>query len=405
MQSTQPTTAKQPMRARQCAISGGLVVAPRVAGLVATLVLLIATSASAHLPKRPLRWANAGFARHSQAVEHVTLRGADERGNRTFIRFSMANAGYKKGRLTITVLQGVGAKRVYGKQTFNPGSYAVFEDRFGLQAGGNVLEVKGGKLHMRFQLGELTGTATLTPRGSGLTLNDRGPSGWIRRDLLTPWAKLSVDLRDSKGLTAKLDSTVFAVHEASTIKAHRTYDRVVQLHQVRGSRLTVVDYLVGPEERQRRPLGFVIVRGGGQRFVGRVTREERTAERNDRGNGYKVPWHIAVHAEHRGKVADVQLTTGRQVARQDDLAKLGFFARKAVGLLIHPYTYTLAGTWKAAITSATAAPGTHAVRVAGGQPPPAPASAASGPAGAQVAAASAVITTEGKAHYKYAQAR
>lgn len=355
--------------------------------MIATLAVLLlsANVASARLPKRPLHWAGTNFAKHSQAVEHLTLRGADSRGNRTFIRYSMANAGYKKGKLTITVLQRTPAGTLYGKQTFKRGRYTVFRDHFGLRAGGNVMEVKGGKLMMTFQLKGVTGTAVMTPRGSGLSLKDRDSSGWLRRTLLSPWAKVEVDLRNPKGQTAKMKTTVFAVHEASTLKAHRTYDRVVQFHKVRGGRVAVVDYIVAPTERKHRPLGFVILRGGGQRFVGKVTEERRTAERLDKRNDYRVPWQIDVRASRRGKTADVRLTTSRQVSRKDDLAKMGFFARKAVGMLIHPYTYTLAGTWSATVQAAPTAPKTAA--------------AAAAPA------AAAPVAVTGKARFKYAQAR
>ncbi len=364
---------------------------------LALLTLGATTAASAGLPKGPMRWASKGFAKHSEAVEHLTLRGATSAGQRTFIRFSVANAGYRKGKLTITVQQRTASGTVYGKQTFKRGAYTVFKDRFGLRAGDNLLEVRGGKLHMQFSVGAAKGTAVLTPRGRGLRLKDRGPSGWIRRDVLSPWASVKLDLTGAKGARADLTTTVFAVHEASTIKAHRVYNHVVQLHRVRGNSLTVVDYLVAPKERGRRVLGFVILRGRGQRFVGAITAERRLAQRKDARNGYQVPWRIEVDAARGTKQAQVVLQTARQVSRKDDLAKLGFFTRKAVSLLIHPFTYGLAGTWEASVRSGQPKPAAAAVAPAG---PP-----AVGPAATQAPSPAPPAVRKGTARFKYAQAR
>ncbi len=82
---------------------------------------------------------------------------------------------------------------------------------------------------------------------------------------------------------------------------------------------------------------------GNQRYVGPVTSERRTAQRADRGNGYHVPYLIEVESKTGAQTAGVLLKAKRRVSRLDDLANLGFFTRKAVGLLIHPYTYLLAG--------------------------------------------------------------
>ncbi|MCO4762599.1 MAG: hypothetical protein KC502_13895 [Myxococcales bacterium] len=336
-----------------------------LAPILVALFVLTPLVASAGIPDKPLNWSKRGFAKHSEAVEHFTLRGADSRGRWTFIRFSVANAGYRKGKLEITLLQRMnGGKGVYGKAKFKRGKYTIFKDRFGLVAGGNRLEIKDGKVHMTFALGALTGTAVLTPHGPRLKLRDRGPSGWIRRDLLTPWGSLVVNAHKKGVGPVNVTTTVFAVHEASTIKAHRTYDKSVQIHSVRGRRAHVVDYIVAPKERRHRPLGFVILRGKGTRFVGRITQEKRSAERRDKGNDYRVPWQIDVTAERGKRRAAVNVQVRRQLKRKDDLAKLGFFARKAVSFLIHPFTYTLDAQWRATVSAVGVAPAAAAAQVA-----------------------------------------
>ena len=311
--------------------------------LLVGLVLCLSASVGVAVPNQPLHWAGNSFSRHGEAVEHVTIRGQSKAGHSTFIRFALANAAFKSGALTITFKQETKKGTLYAKKTYKRGAYKVFTNRFGLQAGGNRLEIAEGHLTMVFDLGSVRGMATVVSKAKAQTVRDRDNSGWIQRRLLIPRGKYYVEAANAAGLTAKLEGTVFAVHEASTVKAHRSYSRSVQLHHTRRGHVYLVDYIVGPKERNHRPLGFVVLLGGKHHYVGPVTAERRTVERIDRHNNYRVPYHILVDSKAGARAARVILKAKRRVSRRDDLANLGFFARKAVGFLIHPYTYLLAG--------------------------------------------------------------
>ena len=319
--------------------------APLAALATATLVLsLTATSpAMAAVPDKPLYWSTSGFNKHSEAVEHITIRARLAGGLDTFIRFSVANAAYKKGALTITFKQQSAAGTLYAKKNFKRGRYSAPTGRFGLVAGGNSISVEQGSLVVRVAMGRVKATARLKPHAGPITVRDTDKGAWIRRSLIVPRGTLTVTASDKGGRKVSASGTAFAVHEASKIKAHRTYERSVQLHHIRGARIALVDYIVGPNERGYRPLGFMVLYGGGVSHVGKVTAEKRTAERRDKGNDYRVPWNILVTSKVGERHATVELKASRQVSRKDDLAKLSYFTRKAVSFLIHPFTYGLRG--------------------------------------------------------------
>ncbi|GEM_PF-3406234 len=322
--------------------------------LVATTATFFALSLTpaafaASISNKPLHWSSRAFAKHGEAVEHITFRGATAKGHTTFIRWSMANAGYKKGKLKITFQQQSPTGTLYDEQEFKRGTYTVAADRLAITAGKNTLAVKGGKLVMHFEFGRIKGDAVLSAGRTGPTLRDRDKTGWIKRQLLCAWGDLAINATDSRGRTANLTSNVFAVHDASTIKAHRTYDRSIQLHKVRGKKMRVVDFIIAPKERAHRPLGFVILRGG-MSYVGKVTAERRTAVKVDGDNDYQVPYSIAVESKARKATATVILAAKKRIKRRDDLKGLNWFARKAVAVFIHPYTYTLRGEVQVALT-------------------------------------------------------
>ncbi len=316
--------------------------------------LLVASSVGAAVPDKPVYWAHKGFNNHDQAVETITVRARLAGGHDTFIRFSVANAGYKKGALTIKFRQGSAAGTLYGSQTWKRGKFTATANRFGFVAGANSLSVDKGKLVVRLAFGTIRVTATLTPRAAPLAVRDVDGRAWMRRSLLVPYGTLHVQATDTSGRKVDASGTAFAMHEASKIKAHRTWDRSVQLHRIRGNQLTLVDYIVGPSERKRRVLGFVVLCGGGMNHVGKVVAEERSMQRLDKRNDYKVPWKIKVNSERAGRRAVVEFNASAQVSRKDDLAKLGYFTRKAVSLLIHPFTYGMRGEVQATLAVTTA---------------------------------------------------
>lgn len=328
-----------------------------VAIALATVAATATVGQAASVKDKPLHWAKASFNGNDEAVEHITFRGATAAGQRTFIRWSVANAGRKKGKLTVTFLQQNAGGTLYSEQHFARGKYRVDVAKLGISAGGNVLKVIGGQVHMIFALPKVSGTAVLSSGRRGPVASDRHGGRWIRRELLSAWGQLKIDAKASDGRQCNVESTVFTVHEASNLKAHRVYDRSVQVHHVRGKRMRVLDYIVAPSERSHRPLGFVILRGGGS-YVGLVNSEKRSAEKVDGKTDYQVPWRVDVSSSTKSKTAHLVVTAARQIKRKDDLAGLNWFVRKAVAMWMHPWTFTMRGDLQASVHSNSAAPST-----------------------------------------------
>ena len=315
-----------------------------IARLIAlALITLVAGSVLAKVPDKPLKWSTKAFRSSTEAIEHVTIRANSASGQATFIRFSVANAAYKKGALTITFKQESPSGTIYAKENFKFGTYSASTTGFGLVAGRNSLSVEQGSLVVKIAMGQVQATARLKPATAPISARDNDKNTWIIRSLFVPRGTLSVEAKGAKDLAYTGSALAFAMHEASNIKAHRVYDRSIQLHSIRGSKITIVDYIIGPKERGHRPLGFVVLSGGGVSHVGTVTGERRSAERRDKKNDYMVPWLIRVESKVGANVAQVELKTTRRVSRHDDLAKLSYFTRKAVSFLIHPFTYQLRG--------------------------------------------------------------
>ena len=311
--------------------------------LMVLLLSFVASSfAYAGLPKGAMRFSHKNFAKHSQAVENLTLRASNSAGDTAFVRLSIANAGFQKGKLTITVLLRHKGRKIYGKQSFKRGSYVVFKDRFGVRAGGNVLESVNGKVVLRLALKTLTGVVTLTPRGPSATARDRDKTGFIRRHLVCPWGRLELDVKTKDGLRHTSRQTALGIYESSTLKAHRSYDQMVQLHDLRGSRVLAVDYLIGPRERRGRPLGFIVIRDKTRRFAGVVQNDSRGDLHRDRKTGYQVPWLVTVSAQRAGQQAVVRLRAARLLKRKNELAKMSYLTRKMVEVLFRPFSYRLA---------------------------------------------------------------
>jgi hypothetical protein len=167
---------------------------------------------------------------------------------------------------------------------------------------------------------------------------------------MAPLGKLSVQCSDSSGRTFETSATAYAVHEASTATAHKIYDRSVQVFDF-GNPHLVVDYIVLPSERGGRPLGFLVAVGKGKSFAGEVVKETREQEKVDGKMDYQVPYLVNVLAKRGAARAAIKLTGDKQVGREDDLADLSWAARKAVGMLMHPITYTIKGNAVAEVQS------------------------------------------------------
>lgn len=322
----------------------------------ATAVLLLWLTPALAAARSPsaMRWSGTGFARNGNAIEHLTIRGQDAKGHQVFIRFSMANAAYRGGELEVTLRVETKQGTLYEKKTFAKGSFQVDSDKLGITAGPNQLSMDGDKAVLRFALGALRAEGTLELRGSALHTASGGSGGLIERDLITPWGRLQLAIGHKDGRSLQLDATVFAVREASTVTAHRVFDRSVQLHRIGGGQVAIVDYIVMPSERGGKPLGFMALKGKGTSFVGEVSEETRQAQHRDGATSYMVPWSVAVKAQRAAVAAELTMTASRQVSRKDDLAKLPYLARKTVGMLFKPFTFVLDGVFTGGVVDAVA---------------------------------------------------
>ncbi len=319
--------------------------------LIAALnVLLFASPAHAGVASTPMQWSKGDFADEGQAVEHVTLRASNGAGQDTFMRFSVANAGFKRGQLEVTLRQEAPGGTFYGHEVFARGDYSTSSDRMGITAGKHSLSSQGGTMTAQFAFENLTATVTVTSWMSPFSVVDKGGSGYIWRELMAPVARVAIHCVDAAGRTFDTTSNGYAVHEASTAPAHRIYDRAVQMFRFGGTQL-VADYIVLPSERGGRPLGFLVAVGKGKAFAGEVVKEVRSDERVDSSNDYRVPYQVQILAKRGNARAAMALTGEKQVSREDDLADLNWAARKAVGSLMHPVTYLIKGNAQAEVQS------------------------------------------------------
>ncbi len=313
----------------------------RILTLLLTLTALLPSLAFAAVPNTPLYWARSSFNDDGQAVEHITISGRNAAGQGLFVRFSMANAGFKRGELTVTFRQEATGGTYYGEQKFSRDEYTVATDRLLIKAGGHSLEVQNGHLIATFAFDTLKATVDVTPQVAPLTVADRR-GDFIVRDIMAPIARIAVHAQDGERL---LDMSLpgFAVHEASNATAHKVYDRAVQMHNMGGGTFAVVDYIDLPADRGGRTLGFAAISQKGRTFVGEVVKENRENEHADSEFDYQVPWTVTILAKRGEARLAIRLTAEKQVGKEDDLKDLGFLARKAVGALMHPVTYTLKG--------------------------------------------------------------
>ena len=313
----------------------------RILPLFLLACALAPTVAHAGIPNTPLNWARAAFNDDSQAIEHVTIRGRNGAGEELFARFSMANAGFKRGELTVTFSQQSPGGTFYAEQKFPRDGYVVASDRLSLKAGGHSLEVQNGHLIATFAFDAIKGTVDVAAQVGPLTVADRR-GDFIVRNILAPIARIAVHAQNAE---RQFDTSVagFAVHEASNATAHKIYDRSVQMHTMGGATFAVVDYIDLPAERGGRTLGFAAISQKGHTFVGEILKENRENEHADPEFDYQVPWTLTVLAKRGDARAAIRMTADKQVAKEDDLKDLGFLARKAVGALMHPVTYTLHG--------------------------------------------------------------
>lgn len=306
-----------------------------------TLAALLPSLSFAAIPNAPLYWARESFNDDSQAVEHITICGRNAAGQELFVRFSMANAGFKHGELTVTFRQEAPGGTFWGEQKFSRGDYTVAGDRMSIKAGAQSLEVQNGHLVGKFAFPSVNATLDVTPEVAPMTVADRH-GDFIVRDIMAPMARIAVHAQNA---TRVFDTNLvgFVVHDASNATAYKVYDRAVQLHDMGSATFAVVDYIDLPADRGGRTLGFVAISQKGRTFVGEVVKETRENNHPDPEFDYQVPWTVTVLAKRGDARAAIRLTADRQLGKDDDLKDLGFLARKAVGALMHPVTYTLKG--------------------------------------------------------------
>jgi hypothetical protein len=157
----------------------------RIVHLILTLGALLPTLAVAAVPNAPLYWARESFNDDGQAVEHVTISGRNAAGQGLFARFSIANAGFKHGELTVTFRQEASGGTYWGEEKFSKDNYTVAGDRLSLRAGGHSLEVQNGHLVATFAFDSLHATVDVTPQVPSMTVADRR-GDFIVRDILAP---------------------------------------------------------------------------------------------------------------------------------------------------------------------------------------------------------------------------
>ncbi len=321
------------------------------------VLILFAVPALAHaaVATTPWQFAKAEFADNSQAVEHVTIRARSGAGHETFVRFAIANAGFRKSALEVTFRQESPQGTFYGKETFQKGSYTLEAGKLGLKAGKHALASAGGQLTATFDFGSTTGTVVLSSGMSPFSVTDKNSSGYTWRELMVPMGKVTVNCAQASGKTWEGTATAYAVHEASTTTAHQIYDRSVQLFHF-GTPHLVIDYIVLPKDRGGRPLGFLVASGKGKTVAAEVHKETREMEKIDSATDYRIPYSVSVLAKRGNARAAIKLTGEKQVGRDDDLADLPWAARKAVGAVMHPITYLLKGSAQAEVQPNPAEP-------------------------------------------------
>lgn len=300
---------------------------------------LLAGPAQAAVASTAMQWSNSAFSDNGQAIEHVTIRGQSSAGQATFVRFTVANAGFKRGALQVTFRQESAQGTIFAEETFAKGAYTMATGKLSITAGKHSLAVNGGVLTAVFDFGSTTATVTLTSGMTPFSVVDKGGDGYIWRELSAPMGKITVACAQG---TKKYEGTgtAFAVHEASTVTAHQIYDKALRVANF-GGVFVLVDYIVLPKSRGSRALGFLVVAGKGAHFAGEVTKETREAEKVEAGTDYSVPYLVNILAKRGASRAAIKLTGEKQVGREDDLADLSWAARKAVGSLMHPITYTI----------------------------------------------------------------
>ncbi len=314
----------------------------RLIALLLTLTAALPSVVNAAVPNTPLYWARASFNDDSQSIEHVTIRGRNAAGQGLFVRFSIANAGFKHGELLVSFnMEGSGGNGFFAEQKFARSEYTVAEDRLQIKAGGHTLEVQNGHLIANLAFATLKATVDVTPQVGPLTVADRR-GDFIVRDIVAPIAHIAVHVQDGERV---FDGTEpgFAVHEASNATAHKVYDRLIQLHHMGGATFAVVDYIDLPAERGGRPLGFAAIVQKGHVFVGEIVKENREDDHIDGEFDYQVPWTVTVLAKRGEARLALRLAADKQLGKEDDLKDFNFLARKAVGALMHPVTYALKG--------------------------------------------------------------
>ena len=302
---------------------------------------VMATPAQAAVASTAMQWSGSAFSENGQAIEHVTIRGQNGAGQATFVRFTVANAGFKRGALQVTFRQESAQGTIFAEETFSKGNYTMGAGKLSITAGKHSLVASGGVWTATFDFGHTTGTVTLSSSMTPFSVVDKGSDGYIWRELSAPMGKITVTCAQG---TKKHEGggTAFAVHEASTVTAHQIYDKAMRVASF-GGPFVLVDYIVLPKSRGGRPLGFLVVAGKGAHFAGEVTKETREAEKVEASTNYSVPYLVNVLAKRGASRAAIKLTGEKQVAREDDLADLNWAARKAVGSLMHPITYTVKG--------------------------------------------------------------
>ncbi len=307
---------------------------------ILTLTALTLAAPSAGHAASHLRWASKSFSSDSDAVEIWKLRGVDAQDRPITIRLSLANAGHRDGDLQVAVRVPTAKGELALLRNYKSGAFRATTGKFNVAGPGLQMHMVGDVIHVEFSAPQGTVKGTIEV-GGGLTLTSKHDDGVIERELVAPFAKVDLNVKPATGEAVTVAGPAFIVRDASNVPAHQVFDRSVQVLHIDPKSTAMLDVTTLSASRGGKRLGFVVLRSGTGRFVGKVSGERVLTQKPDSQTGYQVPWSLVVDANGAAGNATFQVDAKRQIRRTDELAKLPYLVRKAVGLMFKPYSFEL----------------------------------------------------------------
>ncbi len=312
---------------------------PARLGALALAVVVLSAPVAARAAS-PLRWASKSFASDSDAVELWKLRGVDSQDRPISIRLSLANAGHRNGDLQVAMRVPTPRGELALLRNYKAGAFRAMAGSFNLAAPGLLINTVGDVIHVDFSAAQGTIKGTIEV-GAGQTLTSKHDDGVIERELVAPFANVELSITPAGGEALTVKGPAFIMRDASNVPAHKVFERSIQVLHIDPKATAMLDVTTLPSDRGGKRLGFVVLRSGSGRFVGKVTTERVLTQKLDSPTGYRLPWSIVVEARGAAGDATFQVDAKRLTRRVDELAKLPYLVRKAVGLLFKPFSFEL----------------------------------------------------------------